>query len=99
MLTVSFKILLYIINKTIIEYLINKKILIIIINIDLRPLKLWPVLLDVFTSTTEPEIKMYIAWIFGTSVQNNETAQKDVNIVFFFFLKYIYIYIIMNIKK
>jgi len=46
--------------------------------IDLRPLKLWPVLLDVFTSTTEPEIKMYIAWIFGTSVQNNDTAQKDV---------------------
>ncbi|OUM65163.1 hypothetical protein PIROE2DRAFT_7882 [Piromyces sp. E2] len=44
---------------------------------NLRPLKLWPVLLDVFTSTTEPEIKMYIAWIFGTSVQNNETAQKD----------------------
>ena len=37
-------------------------------------------LLDVFTSTTEPEIKMYIAWIFGTSVQNNETAQKDVSI-------------------
>jgi len=44
---------------------------------NLRPLKLWPVLLDVFTSTTEPEIKMYLAWIFGTSVQNNETAQKD----------------------
>jgi len=44
---------------------------------NLRPLKLWPVLLDVFTSTTESEIKMYIAWIFGTSVQNNETAQKD----------------------
>jgi len=66
--------------------------------IDLRPLKLWPVLLDVFTSTTEPEIKMYIAWIFGTSVQNNETAQKDVNICYMLLMLYKN-YIIIIIKQ
>lgn len=44
---------------------------------NLKPLKLWEPLLNVFTSTEEPEIKMYLAWIFGTSIQNNPTAQKD----------------------
>jgi hypothetical protein len=43
---------------------------------DLKPLKLWQPLLS-FLSASQPLIRMHAAWILGTAVQNNDTAQLN----------------------
>ena len=44
---------------------------------DLRPLGLWPKLLQLLEQEPEDELRMYAAWVIGTAVQNNEKAQQD----------------------
>ncbi|KAI8898669.1 armadillo-type protein, partial [Globomyces pollinis-pini] len=43
---------------------------------DLESLKLWTPLLNLL-SDKEAEIRMYAAWILGTSIQNNEKAKDS----------------------
>lgn len=45
---------------------------------DLQPLKLWPELLNILLASKEPEIRVNVAWVMGTAVQNNDRAQQDV---------------------
>ncbi|KAJ3277115.1 hsp70 nucleotide exchange factor fes1 [Terramyces sp. JEL0728] len=44
---------------------------------DLQPLKLWPELLNLLLTSNEPEVRVNVAWVMGTAVQNNERAQAD----------------------
>jgi hypothetical protein len=45
---------------------------------DLQPLKMWPRLIHLLQTDNEPEIRTNVAWVIGTAVQNNPTAQADV---------------------
>ncbi|TPX58685.1 hypothetical protein PhCBS80983_g02960 [Powellomyces hirtus] len=44
---------------------------------DLRPLKLWAPLIEIVSTSPEPKLRMYAAWVMGTAVQNNFKAQDD----------------------
>ncbi|KAJ3325944.1 hypothetical protein HDV06_002329 [Boothiomyces sp. JEL0866] len=44
---------------------------------DLQPLKLWPELLNILLTSEESEIRVNVAWVMGTAVQNNDRAQQD----------------------
>ena len=47
------------------------------VPIDLRVLDLWKPIIDALKDG-EPRIRNYAAWVLGTGVQNNSTAQTDV---------------------
>jgi hypothetical protein len=47
---------------------------------DLRPLALWQPIMNILSSHKSSKMRMYAAWVIGTALQNNETAQKDVRI-------------------
>src|SRR5436305_3112710 len=44
-------------------------------NLDV--LKLWPPLIYMLTSSPEPQLRRYAAWVIGTAVQNNPKAQSQ----------------------
>ncbi|KAI8614488.1 armadillo-type protein [Chytriomyces sp. MP71] len=44
---------------------------------DMRNLGLWKPIISILASHAEPEMRAFAAWVLGTCVQNNPTAQKD----------------------
>ncbi|KAJ3140119.1 hsp70 nucleotide exchange factor fes1 [Physocladia obscura] len=44
---------------------------------DLRNLGLWTPLFNILKTNQESEMRSYAAWVLGTAVQNNPTAQSD----------------------